>query len=488
MGSAPSIDLALVPASADEINADLHRRLARLRAAYEAEPYPSAALRKDRLRRGIDVLMSNEKRIVDALQADFAGRAEPTTLLADVMVPIRAMRYAIRHLDRWMKPEKRKADFPMGLIGAKTYIFYQPLGVIGIVAPWNAPLGLAFQPLAGALAAGNRAMIKPSELTPNTSALIADLTAKAYAVDEVDVVQGGIDVGSRFTALPFDHLLFTGSTRTARAVLRAAADNLTPVTLELGGKAPTIVAQGSDLEYAASKIIGIKLTNAGQICMGPDHAMVHHSDRDRFVAAVEATFKRFYPDYANSSDVTRVFLPNQRRRLAALVQDATDRGAKVIVATGDPMDSLAEIERFPLVVVVDPPADAAIMHEEIFGPVLPVLTYDTLEDAVRQVRTRQRPLALYHIGGSASEQQYLLKNTHAGGVTFDDVMLHPLMHDLPFGGVGESGMGRHVGQAGFLALSNGKSVAHRPWIDITKYLQPPYPPAMTKIMRWALRF
>lgn len=478
---------AAAPAE-DPIAADLESRLARLRAAFEAEPYPAAPVRKDRLRRGIEVLLKNEKRIVEAVAADFGERAEPTTLLADVMVPIRSLRGALRSLERWMKPERRRSDFPLGLIGARSYVFYQPLGVIGIVSPWNAPLGLAFTPLAGALAAGNRALIKPSELTPHTSALIAELVAAAYAQDEVDVVQGGVEVATRFTALPFDHLVFTGSTRTARSVMRAAAEHLVPVTLELGGKAPTIVAKGSDLDYAAAKIIGIKLTNAGQICMGPDFALVHRSDRDRFVAALEATVRRFYPDYATSPDVTCVHLPNQRRRLAALVQDAVDRGVSVKVGGGLAVSALAEAPRFPLVIAVDPPPDSALMREEIFGPVLPVVSYDTLPDAVRLIRSLQRPLALYHIGGTAAEQQYLLRNTHAGGVTFDDVMLHPLMQDLPFGGVGESGMGRYVGHAGFLALSNAKSVAHRPWIDITRHLQPPYPPAMTRIMRWALRF
>lgn len=488
MGKAETLKPTIGALEPAQIQADLDARLARLRAAYEAEPYPSAAVRKDRLQRGIDAVLKNEKRVVDAVLADFGGRAEPTTLLADVMVPIRAMRYAKNRVEKWMRPEKRKADFPLGLIGSRQYIFYQPLGVVGIVSPWNAPFGLAYQPLAGALAAGNRAIIKPSELTPHTSALMAELTRQAFAEDEVDVVQGGVDVGSRFTALPFDHLIFTGSTRTARSVLKAAADNLTPVTLELGGKAPTIIARGSDLEYAAAKILGIKLTNAGQICMGPDHALVHRSDCEGFVKAAEATFKRFYPNYEKGTDVTCVFLPNQRRRLANLVQDAADRGARVVVTTGASIASLADTPNFPLVLVIDPPQDAAIMREEIFGPVLPVLSYDTLEDAVKQIRTRQRPLALYHIGGTQAEKDYVLRNTHAGGVTFDDVMLHPLMHDLPFGGVGESGMGRHVGHAGFLGLSNAKSVAHRPWIDITKYMNPPYPPAMTKIMRMALKF
>jgi coniferyl-aldehyde dehydrogenase len=481
MGHAPEL-------SVDPITADLEQRLARLRAAFEAEPYPSAAVRKDRLKRAIASLLKHEKRIVDAINTDFGNRAEPTTLLADVMVPIRALRHALKNVERWMKPERRKSDFPLGLIGARSYIFYQPLGVIGIVSPWNAPLGLAYTPLAGALAAGNRALIKPSELTPATSQLLAEIIADTFSNEEVDLVQGGVDVATRFTALPFDHLVFTGSTRTAKTVMRAAAEHLVPVTLELGGKAPTIVAHGSDLDYAASKIIGIKLTNAGQICMGPDHVLVHRQDRDRFVAAVEAVVRRFYPDYATSPDVTCVPLANQRRRLASLVEDAEQRGAKIIVTSGAQIDQLADMPRFPLVIVVDPPQDCALMREEIFGPILPVLSYDSLESAVQRIRRSGiRPLALYHIGGSSSEQQYLIRNTHAGGMTFDDVMLHPLMQDLPFGGVGESGMGRYVGHAGFLALSNGKSIAHRPWIDITRYLQPPYPPAMTKLMRWALK-
>lgn len=483
MGTAQAIS-----ADVEIIQADLNARLARLRAAYDADPYPSAKQRKDRLKRGIDAVHRNEKRIVDALAADFGDRAELTTLFADVLVPIRAFRHASRHLERWMKPEKRRAEFPLGLIGAKQYVFYQPLGVVGIVSPWNGPFGLAYQPLASALAAGNRALIKPSELTPHTSQLMLDITREAFAPDEVDVVQGGIEVGSRFCALPFDHLLFVGSTRTARAVLHAAADNLTPVTLELGGKAPTIVAAGSDIDYAAAKIINVKLMNGGQICMGADHALVHESDRDRFVQAALTTFKRYYPDFATSSDVTRVFLPHQQKRLAGLVQDAAARGAKVIVATGEPIEALAETRRFPLVLVVDPPADAAVMREEIFGPVLPVVSYRSLEDAVRQIRTRQRPLALYHIGGSVQEQEYLLRHTHAGGMSFNDVMLHPLMNDLPFGGVGESGMGRHVGKDGFIGMSNAKAVAHRPWIDITKHIAPPYSPRLLKLMRMALKF
>ena len=486
MPATPEIHIAS-DLQADPIKADLSGRLAKLRAAYEAEPYPTAAVRKDRLRRGIDLLIRNDKRIVEAVQADYGGRPEVTCILADVLAPVRGFRHALRRVERWMRIEKHKTEFPMGLIGGRAYVFYQPLGVVGIVAPWNAPFGLAYLPLAAALAAGNRAMIKPSELTPNTSALIAELTARAFGEDEVCVVEGALAVSARFSELPFDHLLFTGGTRTARSIMRAAAENLVPVTLELGGKSPTIVAQGADLDYAASKIVAVKLTNAGQICMTPDFVLVHRDDQDAFVEAVERAYERFCPPSRGRQDQTRVHLQSQRRRLSGMVKDAEQRGATLKLVSAAAAKQLDHADPFPIVAVVDPPLDSAIMSEEIFGPLLPIVPYDTLEGAVQMLRKQSHPLALYFIGGDAKQRDYLLKNTHAGGVSFDDVMLHPFMQDLPFGGVGESGMGRYSGFAGFKTLSNGKSVAHRPWIDVTKYLAPPFTPAMSKLMRWALR-
>lgn len=459
-----------------------------LRAAFEAEPYPSAAVRKDRLRRAVDGLVRNERRVVEAARADFGHRAVETTLLADLVVPVRSLRHALRNLDAWMKPERRSVEFPLQLLGARAYVFYQPLGVVGIVSPWNSPLCLTYAPLACALAAGDRALLKPSEFTPASSALIAEIVASSFAPDEVDVAQGGVDVATRFTALPFDHLVFTGGTRTARSVLRAAADNLTPVTLELGGKAPVLVARGADIEGAAAKVVGLKLTNAGQVCMGPDHALVHRDDVARFVAAAARRVRDLYPDYAHHADITCVPLAHRRERLAALVRDAVDRGLEVIVTDGTPVEKLATRARFPIVIVVDPTDDAAVMRQEIFGPILPVLGYDTLEGAVRRIRRdRARPLALYHLGGTRAERDYVLEHTHAGGVTFDDVMLHPLMQDLPFGGVGESGMGRTMGRAGFRAMSNEKAVAHRPWLDVSRFAHPPYTPALERVLRWVLR-
>lgn len=472
--------------SGDEIQQALDARLAVQRAAIEKEPYPELELRKDRLQRALNAVLENEKRIVEATQEDFGKRPELSALLADLLFPVGALRHALANVERWMRPEKRKADFPFNLLGARAYIFYQPLGTVGIMAPWNLPFGLGYAPLAGVLAAGNRAMIKPSELTPHTSAVMAEITEAAFATDEVTVVQGGVEVASRFSALPFDHLIFTGSAPVARQVMRAAADHLTPVTLELGGKAPVIIAEGADLETAATKIVNFKMGNAGQACMGIDHVRVHSSDRDAFIEVLKRKMAQFFPDYANNPDVCHVFLKSQRQRLAGLVEDAAERGAQIDLVGADSTEELSSDPNFPLTLIIDPPLESAVMQEEVFGPVLPVVSYDALEDVARQVRSGEKPLALYFLGGNKKQQEYMLRNTWAGGVTFDDIMLHALTQDLPFGGVGESGMGRYGGHAGFKTFSNIKSVAHPPRINIMK-MDPPYTSKMVATIRGLLK-
>lgn len=469
----------------DEIQRQLEAELALQRAAVEREPYPDVNTRKDRIRRAIDVMLRHERRIVEAAQADFGQRPEVSCLQSDLMFPVMAARHALRHVEDWMRPEKRKADFPFNLLGARTYVFYQPLGVVGIISPWNVPFGLAYAPLAGVLAAGNRAMIKPSEHTPHTSALMAEITKEAFARDEVFVVQGGVEVATRFSALPFDHVIFTGSAAVARSVMRAAADHLTPVTLELGGKAPVLIAKGGDLEAVVSKVVPIKLGNGGQVCMGVDHVMVHHSDRDAFVSALKRKVAKSFPNYASNPDLSYVFLASQRQRLSRLVEDAAQRGAQIDITGGVSIERLPVEPNFPLTLIIDPPQDAAVMREEIFGPILPIVSYDTLEEAALQIRSRERPLALYFFGGNREQQQYLLRNTWAGGMSFDDVMLQVLMQDLPFGGVGESGMGRYGGHSGFKTFSNAKAVAHRPWLDVMK-MTPPFTPKMVKTIRFLL--
>lgn len=486
MSSPVGQDAQHTATSGAEIERELNAKLALQRAAVEREPYPEVGVRKDRLRRAIDALIRNEKRIVQATQTDFGQRPELSCLLADLMFPMNAFRHALKHVEGWMRVERRKPDFPMNLLGARTYIFYQPLGVVGIMSPWNLPLGLGYAPLAGVLAAGNRAMIKPSEMTPHTSAIMAEITAETFAPDEVTVVEGGVEIASRFSALPFDHLIFTGSAPVARHVMRAAAEHLTPVTLELGGKAPVIVAKGADLDAVAGKVLAFKSGNAGQACMGVDHVRVHRSERDAFVAALKRKLTEYFPDYAHNPDLCTVFIPRQRRRLAGLVEDAAQRGATVEIAGSGSIAGLVADPKFPLTLLIDPPMDAAAMREEIFGPVLPIVSYDALEEVARQVRAGGRPLALYFFGGTKAEQEYFLRNTWAGGVTFDDIMLHTFMQELPFGGVGESGMGRYGGHAGFKTFSNAKSVAHPPWIDIMKMV-PPYTPKMVETIRGLLK-
>ena len=474
--------------TAENISVELHNKLARLKEAAENEPYPSLKVRQDRLRRVINVLIKNENRISETINADVGGRPEALNLLVDVMAPVRTLKYSLKHVERWMRPEKRKPEFPMGLIGGRAGIFYQPLGVVGNVSPWNAPVALAFSPLGSILAAGNRGFLKPSELVPHTADLIAAMVHEAFEPTEVDVVTGGVEVSQAFCALPFDHLVFTGGAGTARHVMKAAAENLVPVTLELGGKSPCIVARGSDLAYAAAKFANGKCTNAGQVCMAPDFAYVHTDDKQKFVDEVKAAVARMHPQYAKGADFTRVHLDRQRHRLAALVTDAAKRGAKVEVLDGTPIEALEGSDRFPPVLVIDPPLDSPLMHEEVFGPILPVISYDSLQNVAKVLSRLSRPLAMYFIGGTDAEKDFILKNTYAGGISFDDVMLHPFMQDVAFGGVGESGMGRYLAFDGFKTMSNGKGYAQRPWFDVTKYIAPPYGPGLANAMRKALRF
>lgn len=459
---------------------------ARQRAAAQRVPFPSATVRKDRILRALDATITNQRRIIEATDADFGQRPELTTIAADLLYPLGHLKHALKNVEKWMRPEKRKADFPFNVLGAKARLFYQPLGVVGIMAPWNLPFALGYAPLAGVLAAGNRAMIKPSELTPATSALMAEMTADAFDPEEVTVIEGGVDVASRFSALPWDHLLFTGGAPVAKHILHAAADNLTPVTLELGGKGPVILAPGADVEKLAGKITSVKLANGGQACIGLDHVWVHRSQLEAFVAAVKRKFAQYFPDYAHNPDLTHVFLEKQRIRLAALVQDASIKGAHVVVLGAEGMPDLTADPAFPFILLIDPPLGSRAREEEIFGPVLPIIPYDTLEEVAGHIRAGERPLAMYFFGGSKADEQFMLENTWSGGVTFDDTMLHALTQDLPFGGVGHSGMGRYGGFAGFQTFSNARAVAHPARIDLMA-MEPPYNAKMVKMLRSLLK-
>jgi coniferyl-aldehyde dehydrogenase len=313
---------------------------------------------------------------------------------------------------------------------------------------------------------------------------MAEIVAATFDPSEVAVVTGGLDVAQEFSALPFDHLLYTGGPGVARMVMAAAARNLVPVTLELGGKSPAIVAQGADLAYAATKVVCGKFGNAGQVCMGVDFALVHRSELQPFVQQLRVAFDRHFPNAVTNPDFTNVHLHKRREVLMRLLGEARTEGAQIEVLGGGSLaEALNDAKRFPPALVIDPPEHCAISREEIFGPLLPLMAYDTLDDAIARINRLTRPLALYLLGGDAAAKQHVLAHTHSGGVTFDDVMLHPMMQDLPFGGVGESGMGRYLGFDGFKTFSNQRGVFQRPWLDISRFWAPPYTPALMQRLR-----
>jgi coniferyl-aldehyde dehydrogenase len=451
-------------------------------------PVP-ARVRVDRLQRAIALLVDHGERLVDAMDADFGHRSKDMSRVTDVMSSIKPLKHAVKHVGKWMQPERRKVDFPMNLFGARAWIEFQPKGVVGVISPWNFPVNLTFTPLAGILAAGNRAMIKPSEYTPATSALMQELFAGAFDATEIAVFTGGPDVGAAFSALPFDHLLFTGATSVAHHVMRAAAENLVPVTLELGGKSPVIVSRSAALDEAADRIAMGKLMNAGQICLAPDHVFVPRDRQTEFVGAVKRATGEMYPTIAGNPDYTAVINDRHAARLRGYVDEARQRGVEVIEVMQTPENLAPEDRRMPLTLLLDPPDDLAVMQDEIFGPLLPVLSYDDVGDVIDRINARPRPLGLYYFGRDADEQAHVLANTHSGGVTLNDVVWHVAQEDLPFGGVGPSGMGAYHGSDGFREFSHTKSVFRQARVNLAKLagMRPPYGDRLKSTLKREIR-
>src|SRR5690606_33812589 len=349
-----------------------------------------------------------------------------------------------------MKPEKRKVQFPLGLLGARARVEYQPLGTVGIISPWNFPVNLTWTPLAGVFAAGNRAMIKPSEFTPATSELMARLLRQAYDETEVAVVTGGPAVGQAFSSQPFDHLLFTGATSIAYHVMRAAAENLVPLTLELGGKSPVIVSKTAKLDDAAAKIMTGKMLNAGQICLAPDYVFVPEGKVDEFVSEAQKSVKKMYPTLKDNPDYTSVINQRHYDRINGYIEDAKAKGAKIVEINPANEDfRQQQTHKIPPTIVINPTDDMKVMQDEIFGPVLPVKSYRDLNEVLGYVNDHPRPLGLYYFGEDEQEERRVLDRTTSGGVTVNDVIMHVSMEDLPFGGVGPSGMGSYHGVDGF---------------------------------------
>ena len=364
--------------------------------------------------------------------------------------------YLHRNLRRFMRPERRHVALPMRL--GRACVEYQPLGVVGIVAPWNYPFSLALMPLATALAAGNRVMIKPSEFTPATSDVLATLIAETFSEDEVAVVTGDASIGAAFAALPFDHLLFTGSTAVGRAVMRAASEHLVPLTLELGGKSPVLVDRGQPLDRVATAIAYGKLANAGQTCVAPDYVLLPESDVDEFVEALGKSVAALYPEGPASDDYTSIVNVRHYQRLHGLLDDAQAKGARIVETGPSPEQANRRAHTIPPTLVLDVHDDMRIMQEEIFGPVLPIVAYRDLDEAIAFVNARPRPLGLYYFGSSAPNHTRVLTRTTSGGVTINGTLLHYAQEDLPFGGVGPSGFGAYHGIEGFRTFSHQKAV------------------------------
>lgn len=451
--------------------------LERQRSAFMAELPVPLALRKDRLKRAVVMLTEHSDRFCDALSEDFGHRSREQSMITDIAASVAPLKHAMKHMARWGRPERKPLTFPLGLLGAKGTVEYQPKGIVGVIAPWNFPVNLVMSPLAGIFAAGNRAMVKTSEFTPVVAALFEELAPHYFAAEELAFVSGGPEVGKAFAELPFDHLLFTGATGIGRHILHAAADNLTPVTLELGGKSPVILGRSADVAQATERVAIGKMMNAGQICLAPDYMLVPAEKEAEVVAGLTAAASAMYPSILANPDYTSVINDRHYQRLTTWIDDARARGAEVIAVNPAGEDFNATNSRkMPLHIVRNPTDDMTVMQEEIFGPILPVRSYDTIESAIGEVNRRDRPLALYYFGRDGAERRRVLDRTISGGATVDDVIFHVSQEELPFGGVGPSGMGAYHGEIGFRTFSHARAVYRQPRIDVAKLagLKPPY--------------
>lgn len=448
------------------------------RRAFLADGAPSAALRRDRLDRCIAMLRENGSAIEEAISADFGNRSLHATGITDVMSPLSALKLNRRHLHRWMRTERRRVDpFPLRLLGARAEIRLQPKGVVGIIAPWNFPVGLVFSPLAGVLAAGNRAMVKPSEFTPRTSDLLQRLFADRFSPEEVTVVTGGAEMGAAFASLPFDHLVFTGAGSIARHVMRAAAEHLVPLTLELGGKSPVVIGNGVDMATAAARIMAGKTLNAGQICLAPDHVFAPHDRIPEFVAAASAAVSDMFPTLKDNPDYTAIITDRHFDRIRGYIDDARAKGAEIVEINPANEDfSQQQHRRIPPTMILKATDDMMVMQDEIFGPLLPIRGYGDISEVIDVVNSGDRPLALYYFGKDRVEQELLLDRTTSGGVTINDVIMHCAQENLPFGGIGPSGMGAYHGVDGFREFSHMKAVYTQLRKDLAplKLFRPPY--------------
>ena len=462
----------------DPITEAMMKVLDAQRADFTAEGHVSAETRIDRMRRGMNSISKFQEQLVEALNTDFTCRPRELSMLTDVSASIMPLKNAIKHVRKYMKPEKRKTVFPMNLLGGRSRIEYQPLGVVGVISPWNFPANLTFAPLADILAAGNRSIIKPSEFTPTVSQVMADIVKDAWDEKEVAIFPGGPEVGAAFSGLPFDHMIFTGATSIARHIMSAAAKNLVPVTLELGGKSPVLISRTADIKTAISRIMLGKTMNAGQICLAPDYLMVPEEKLDEVVAEIESIVAQMYPSLLANPQYTSVVNDRHFQRLSENVRDAREKGGEVIEVNpaGEDFSSQQGTYKIPPTIIKNATDDMRVLEEEIFGPLLPIKTYKDFNETIDYVNSKPRPLAVYYFGRDNAEERTVLDRTTSGGVCLNDVIMHIMQEDLPFGGVGPAGMGAYHGYDGFKTFSHAKGIYKQSKLDIAGLggMRPPY--------------
>jgi len=451
--------------------------------AFLKEGPPSLEKRTDLLKRCVALIETHQEKIIKALNQDFQNRSVDEIKISEIDQTIRNILFTIKKLNKWMQPQRRFSSLGTDLIGAKSFLQPSPLGTVGIIAPWNFPVGLIFYPLASIFAAGNRAMVKPSEITPATANIIKEGVEKYFDISELAVITGGPSVGEQFSGLELDHLLFIGSNRVAKKVATQAAKNLVPTTLELGGKSPTIIGTNANMALAAERILFSKTLNAGQICLSPDYIFVKKDEEKNLISELQKAYSKFFPE-PNSHNQTSMVNKHHLKRMNSYLLDATKKGAKV-ESLGKNDDLNRNMLSTKIVTEVNDGMD--VMKHEIFGPVLPIMTYESISDVVNYINKNDNPLGLYYFGRSQSEQNFVINNTRSGGVTVNDTMFHILQSRLPFGGVGQSGHGCFHGYEGFLNFSHLKSIYHQTSVDfILAMIRPPRGKAfslLSKIMK-----
>lgn len=462
-----SVDLVAMQAKVDQ-----------QRASFIAEGSVSAETRIERLDKLIEILVDNSDAIANALYEDFGGRPKQQSLMSDIFATIKQLKHNKKHLHKWMKTEKRSPGFPLNLLGASAQVHYQAKGVVGVLGTWNFPVHTVVGPLADIFAAGNRAIVKFSEVTPKTAALMEQCIAEKFDPTVLRCISGGPEVGAAFSSLKLDHLIFTGSGGIAKHVMAAAAKNLTPVTLELGGKSPVIIAKDADIEKTAQRISYGKLLNGGQVCISPDYVFVPEEQLENLIEQIQVTISRAFPNMVSNDDFTSIINERHQQRLMSYIQDARDKGVKVIEINpaGEDFSTQTNSHKIPFTLVVNPTDDCLIMQNEIFGTIICIKTYKQLDECIDYINRHDHPLALYLFSDNKETRQQVINNTISGGVCINDVMMHVTSDDLPFGGIGGSGMGSYHGFDGFKTFSHAKPIFKQTKLDLQKMagMLPPY--------------